>query len=78
MRKGWRVGIVWGRGVWCFLGFSGLLQWRFGLLGTKLVVVLVDIEAGHQRLGPDATDWDCNLGVNGFQKNLNLELIFRL
>ena len=29
-----------------------LLYWSFGLLGTKLVVVSVDIEAEHWRLDP--------------------------
>lgn len=60
--------------VLCFLGVLGLLHWSFGLFGTEQVVFPVDTEVRHRRLGPD----DCNRGVDGFEKNPNLELILGL
>lgn len=50
-----------------FLGLAAVvvLHWSLGLLGTDEVVL-------HRRLGLE-TGWDCNLGVEGLEKNPNFE-----
>lgn len=55
------------------LCFWGLLHWSFGLLGTEQV----ETEVRHRSLGPAAV-WDCDRGVDGLEKNPNLELILGL
>lgn len=65
-------------GLLFFFGVVAVLHWSFGLLGTDEVCVAVLVrEVRHRRLGLE-TGWDCKRGVDGLEKNPNLELILGL